>query len=181
MKTNRKQTENKQKTNRKQTENLFSKIKKFEILKDIKKGLGFSLGIFIFFGIVFGVYAVGFHPANEILSGVFPGFYNFTGDVNFNGNVTGVGKSIVPGWPDVIVCNLTNPNWGKIPLHLHHMPLVGNGKFYYRANQEQGIEYTIVFNPDKSWSYYINIITSNCNIPISTLYANGQAFNTVSN
>jgi len=47
----------------------------------IKEGFALGIGFFIFLGIVFGVYAVGFHPANEILSGNFTGTYNFTGNV----------------------------------------------------------------------------------------------------
>ncbi len=42
--------------------------------KDILKGIKFSLGIILGFSILFGVvYAVGFHTANEIISGTFLG------------------------------------------------------------------------------------------------------------
>lgn len=51
-------------------------------------GIKFALGIFIFFGILFGmVFAVGFHSANEILDGTFLGNYTFTGNVKYNGAV----------------------------------------------------------------------------------------------
>jgi len=62
-------------------------MKTNKLFNKIKDGFAFSLGIFIFFGIVFGVYAVGFHPANEILSGNFLGNYIFNGSVNFNKQV----------------------------------------------------------------------------------------------
>lgn len=56
--------------------------------KDILKGFKFAFGFTLFFGFLFGVvYAVGFHTADEILSGTFMGNYSF-----MNGKV-GIGTS----------------------------------------------------------------------------------------
>ena len=50
-------------------------------------GILFSV---VVLGIVGTLTAVGFHTANEILSGTFTGNYNYSGNVNFNGNVSGI-------------------------------------------------------------------------------------------
>ena len=56
--------------------------------KDILKGLKIGLGIFLFFGVLFGlVWAVGFHSPNEILAGTFVGDYIFQGNVQFDNDV----------------------------------------------------------------------------------------------
>lgn len=48
-------------------------------------GIKFGLGFLTIIGLVFGiVYAVGFHTANEIVSGTFIGNYTFNGNVNFS-------------------------------------------------------------------------------------------------
>lgn len=51
----------------------------------IKHAIGF---IFVFLLIGSFVYAVGFHSANEILTGVFQGDYTFNGNVNLTENAT---------------------------------------------------------------------------------------------
>lgn len=48
------------------------------------KTLLYVIGLFVFLGTVF---AVGFHPANEILAGTFTGNYTFVGDVNVSNNL----------------------------------------------------------------------------------------------
>lgn len=64
--------------------------------KDILKGIKFGFGIILSFSFLFGiVYAVGFHNANEIVSGIFSGDYEFNGTVNFTGVVNGAGSSTI--------------------------------------------------------------------------------------
>ena len=59
------------------------------MIKKIRDGFFFGLGIFLFFGLIFGlVWAVGFHSAEEILGGTFLGNYVFNGNVEFEKNVT---------------------------------------------------------------------------------------------
>lgn len=48
------------------------------MLKDIIKGVNIGFGFLLTISLVSFVYAVGFHPANEILSGDFTGTYNFS-------------------------------------------------------------------------------------------------------
>jgi len=52
-----------------------------ELLKGFKISLGFIFGLSLVFGIV---YAVGFHNANEIVSGIFVGNYTFQDEVSFS-------------------------------------------------------------------------------------------------
>lgn len=61
-----------------------------KFLDGIKLGFGFIFILSVFLGIV---YAVGFHSANEVLSGVFQGNYTFSGSVNFT-NTDIIGLSI---------------------------------------------------------------------------------------
>jgi len=64
--------------------------------KDIFKGIKFAFGIFLFFGILFGVaFAVGFHTPNEIISGNFANDYSFNGSLDFT-NATITGLSSIP-------------------------------------------------------------------------------------
>lgn len=84
--------------------------------------------------------------------------------------------SMVSGWPDAILCNMTNPNWGVVPLYLTHGPDSG-GNFYYRVNMETGTPYSIAFNSSGGFSAYQNLTTTDCNTSISALYAAGKAFN----
>lgn len=58
-----------------------------DILKGLKIGFGIILSLSIFFGII---YAVGFHSAGEVLSGIFIGNYTFQGEVNFTNNTYGI-------------------------------------------------------------------------------------------
>lgn len=51
------------------------------ILKGIQISIGFFIGCFILFGIV---YAVGFHTADEVLPGIFQGNYTFNGTLFFS-------------------------------------------------------------------------------------------------
>lgn len=51
-----------------------------ETLKGFQYGIGFSLALCLFFGII---YAVGFHNANEIIGGMFQGNFSFNGTMNF--------------------------------------------------------------------------------------------------
>jgi len=76
--------------------------------KDFKSGLKFALGIFVFFAFIFGVFAVGFHIADEVLPGKFTGNYSFNGTLNLT-ETTVVGFSsgdIIPSGA-VMAFNLT--------------------------------------------------------------------------
>lgn len=84
--------------------------------------------------------------------------------------------SMVSGWPDAILCNITNPNWGATPLYLTHAPDSG-GNFYYRVNMETGTPYSIAFSSSGAFSAYQNLTTTDCNTSVSALYAAGKAFN----
>lgn len=60
----------------------------------LKSGVGFAFGLIIVISLVFGVvYAVGFHTADEIISGTFLGNYVFNGEVNFTQGVKLNGSS----------------------------------------------------------------------------------------
>lgn len=115
-------------------------------------------------------------------------FCNGTQWIGMAGGTTSImtGDTMVDGWPDVIWCNLTNPNWGSIPFHIYHTPHVATGIYYYRANTEDSSNnqwgYNLGFNADKSFNGQgaNTFTTTNCDgKTISQLYADGQAFNFV--
>lgn len=57
------------------------------MLNKIKEGFFIGLGIFLFFGVLFGlVYAVGFHTADEVIGGTFNGNYSFTNGLTIKQN-----------------------------------------------------------------------------------------------
>lgn len=64
--------------------------------KDFLKGIKFSLGIIFIFSILFSVFAVGFHLAEEILPGTFTGNYIFDGNITVNGEYKG--KNVATAW-----------------------------------------------------------------------------------
>jgi len=89
------------------------------------------------------------------------------------------GQSMVSGWPDAIVCNVTSPNWGSTIFYPYIMPYSPNGKYWYEP-MYSGASYQIGYNSDGSFYSYTNITASNCdNKSISTLISSGQAFNFV--
>lgn len=82
--------------------------------------------------------------------------------------------SMVDGWPDAIVCNVTNPAW---PMAVFYHIIDSVTVHTYRMPTASG-NYGLQFNPDKTFSIYQNLTTtSDCNKDISDLYADGQAFN----
>ncbi len=85
--------------------------------------------------------------------------------------------TMVSGWPDAIMCNISNPTFGMIPFYAAYVPYSVDGKYYYRANIQNGTAYTVVFTSAGAFDSYQNITTSNCNVSISSLYSQGRAFN----
>ena len=78
-----------------------------QILDGIKFGFGMIFSMTLLFTIV---YAVGFHIADEIVSGTFLGNYTYSGNVNFtNANIIGL-ASIPSGF--VGAFNLTSCPYG---------------------------------------------------------------------
>lgn len=95
------------------------------------------------------------------------------------------GASMFDGWPDAIVCDVTNPAWGPVTLFPHHMPFTGSGKFVYRANQESFSASHkadgVAFNADRTFESLDvtgDWVTTSCDgKSIAELYAAGKAFN----
>lgn len=88
------------------------------------------------------------------------------------------GQSIFSGWPDVIVCNVTTPNQGAMSFMVGDMPFPGTGLYYYYPMNTNVYSWSIAFNANGTFNNYSSGITaSSCNVSISTLIANGQAFN----
>lgn len=59
-----------------------------DIFRGLKFSFGFIIGLSLFFSII---YAAGFHPPSDIISGIFTGNYSFTGEVNFSSTtITGL-------------------------------------------------------------------------------------------
>lgn len=81
------------------------------------------------------------------------------------------------GWPDVIICDVTNPVWGNTAFKLSYMPFTGDGLVYYEVVTNNSAFYVRFNNTTKAWVSYGSslVATSNCNVPISTLISNGQA------
>ena len=94
------------------------------------------------------------------------------------GNTVGgaTGQSMVAGWPDAIVCNVTNLNFGPTVFYPVHMPYADDGLYYYRLIYG-GASWTVRFNADGTFNSYESITTSDCNVSIATLISSGKAFN----
>ncbi len=104
-------------------------------------------------------------------------FCNGASWISLTASVGGAtGQSMVAGWPDAIVCNVTNPNLGLYVFIANAMPWISNGKYYYR-NPYSVTDYDIVFNADGTFNSYGNMTTTNCNVSIATLISGGKAFN----
>jgi len=81
--------------------------------KQISNGFLFGFGFILFISMFSIIFAVGFHIADEVLSGTFLGNYSFQGYVNFtNANV--IGLSLVPSGA-IMSFNLANCPNGWIP------------------------------------------------------------------
>ncbi|NBX66516.1 MAG: hypothetical protein EBQ96_05925, partial [Proteobacteria bacterium] len=89
----------------------------------------------------------------------------------------GTGTSMVAGFPDMIRCNVTSPNWGQVVFALAYAPNVANGLYYYRGLHSQS--YDVIFNANGTFNSYTSITTSDCNVSIASLYASGKAYNFV--
>ncbi len=84
--------------------------------------------------------------------------------------------TIMSGWPDAIVCG--TGSWEDIAYLVHH-----NGKYYYRFNWAAG-DYTYVFNADGTMDSATSTREAGTDCAgksISTLYAEGRAFNLIGN
>lgn len=93
------------------------------------------------------------------------------------------GQSMFSGWPDAIVCNVTNPAWGQVVFRATHMPsTVG---IYHYGMSNGGAWYWVSFVSSGAFNGFsydgtaTGFSSSNCSASISTLVANGQAFNFV--
>ncbi|MCP3054942.1 tail fiber domain-containing protein, partial [Aurantimonas marianensis] len=110
-------------------------------------------------------------------------FCNGTDWVGMAGGTTSImeNDTIIDGWPDAIVCNVTSPNWGKIILPLINAAYPADGNFYYRFNDDSSsLNSNVIYGSDGSFSGYSGAFTTtDCNKNISDLYADGQAFNFV--
>lgn len=96
--------------------------------------------------------------------------------LSFGGGMTG--NTMVSGWPDAIRCNVTNPNWGWRTLYLQESPYVLDSVYRYREPSTTNV---VAFNSDGTYNSSVSsgYTTSNCNVSISSLYANNRAFNFV--
>lgn len=96
--------------------------------------------------------------------------------LSFGGGMTG--NTMVSGWPDAIRCNVTNPNWGWRTLYLQESPYASDSVYRYREPSTTNV---VAFNSDGTYNSSVSsgYTTSNCNVSISSLYANNRAFNFV--
>lgn len=95
--------------------------------------------------------------------------------------------TMVPNWPDAIMCQLTgNTNFydGLIIVYLTAAPWDGDNRYYYKPtdNQYTAINAYISFNSDGSFHETSFDGTVSCaNRTITTLYAESKAFNFIGN
>jgi len=87
--------------------------------------------------------------------------------------------TMVPGVPDALVCNVTNPALGTVVMYAKQVPYT-NGNYYYQVI-DSNTNHAAVYDPAGNFSVYVGITTSNCNKSFSQLYADGQAFNFIGN
>ncbi|MCR9203511.1 MAG: tail fiber domain-containing protein, partial [Halobacteriovoraceae bacterium] len=103
--------------------------------------------------------------------------YDGSGWVDVAGNI-GNNNSMVSGWPDYIVCTLSNPNYGKMVFPLMYANYPGSGLHYYRAIVGTPSVIDVVFNSDGTFNSYNGITASDCDSQtISQLYSANQAYN----
>jgi hypothetical protein len=88
------------------------------------------------------------------------------------------GLSMVPSWPDGILCNATSPALGTTIFYAAQMPYSSDGLYHYRY-RSGSTNYDLEFTSAGAFSAYANLTTTNCNASIATLYGNNQAFNFV--
>ena len=88
----------------------------------------------------------------------------------------GSGQSMVVGWPDAIVCNVTNPVWGTVVFTGQWMPYSVSGTYIYAIDNGSTL-YQITFNADGSFNSYSNVVTSNCNTTMAVNTSSGRTFN----
>jgi hypothetical protein len=90
---------------------------------------------------------------------------------------TNTGKTMVNGWPDILVCNVTNPAWGPNIFLAALMPYSANGLYYYGAigNANNWIK----FNANGTFFGYegATLVTTDCNTTMSTNIAAGRTRN----
>jgi hypothetical protein len=87
--------------------------------------------------------------------------------------------TMVPGFPDAIRCNVTNPNLGYRILYLQEGPY-SDGRMIYRepSSQTATNDRLVEFNADGSFRSADSVYTTHdCGVSISSLYAQGRAFN----
>jgi hypothetical protein len=93
----------------------------------------------------------------------------------------GGAASMVSGWPDAILCNVTTPKYGQLVFYANALPAsdmpMGRGLYFYRYYGGGSTSFDVIFNSDGSFNSYLGFNTSNCKATILTLYTNGQAFN----
>lgn len=98
----------------------------------------------------------------------------------------GTNNSMITNWPDTLICNFTNPNWGVMVVPAMYMPYVVSGSYIYRVSAGGGQWVGAMFNSDGTFAgadyhngttYFTSGIVSNCNTSIAANYAAGRAFN----
>lgn len=69
---------------------------KLGILNNFLKGIQIGLGFIFIIGLLFGiVWASGWHTADEIYTGIFPGNYKFIGKVEYNGTLNATDATLI--------------------------------------------------------------------------------------
>jgi hypothetical protein len=107
-----------------------------------------------------------------------------------DGGGSGSGSTMVPGWPDAILCDVTAPtNNGVRVLYLSYAPHQASSTTLYRSIENSGERQylQIAFNAAQNFSSFVyntgsgsQNVTSDCNSKsIATLYSEGKAFNFV--
>ena len=92
------------------------------------------------------------------------------------GVASGLGQTMIEGWPDAINCG--NANYPSV-YYLTYAPLQADGRFYYR-NILDSANYSIIFNADRTYYDKTGTAETGCvTKSINTLYAEGRAFNFV--
>ena len=106
--------------------------------------------------------------------------WNGTAWVNQTVTDTVSTTTMMTSWPDAIKCNVTSPAWGERILYLGSK----NGSTYQYMEPYAGgsVGAYVNYSSSGSFSAYGGAYTTtDCNVSISTLYSNGQAFNFIGN
>jgi len=164
-----------------------------KIHSDYIKGLRIGVGILFIFGLVFGVFAVGFHITDEILPGTFLGNYTFDGNVEVQGNLSN--KGVATAWVNFDGTDCPSNNCTiRDSYNVKNVTYIGTGTYdiYFTIPMDNGnYSLSVAVNGDNTRNIYfpklergkldfdLNKFKVLCGTDISPYVLNSQIVNVI--